>query len=314
MLSFYYICGNYIKRHTKRKNLKLKKYLLHISRNNDDANTNNANADEILPNLRNTTFSNISLSKTNESILEMDEKSILLLENDEENNMKRSRMNTRRRKKSVRRDFYNCQICKRDNFVLDKNIIFDKSKRQITRFENIRNKYIYTLRKSFISKEIGNDKEVIDLYEENKSLHISPQTNFSFYPVDSFYSLKTVNKEKETENIFNKFILISILLWAIFILLFILALYLIQNLLNKFDRFIIKAWLFPLISIIIIANLILYYFKILIGTILIFHCYNLRKKKCFYKYLFFIFVDKSMIYIYKVRNLITKYKKEFDYL
>ena len=310
MISFCYICGNYIIRHIKRKNPKLKRYLFHISRNNDDANTNN---DEILPNLRNTTFSNIGLSKNNESILEMDEKSQILLENNEEEINIKNKMSIKKRKKTIRGDFHNYQVCKRDNFILDKLIKFDKSKRQITRFENIRNKYIYTLRKGFL-KDIESDKEVIDLFEENKSLHISPQINYSFYPFDSFDSLKLENKEKENGNKFHNFIIISILLWVIFISLFILALFLIQNLLNKFDRFIIKAWLFPIISITILVNLILYYFKILIGTILIFHCYNLRKKKCFYKYLFFIFVDKSMVYIYKVRNLITKYKKEFDYL
>ena len=243
----------------------------------------------------------------------MDEKSQFLIENNEDEINIKNKMSIKKRKKTVRGDFHNYQVCKRDNFILDKLIKFDKSKRQITRFENIRNKYIYTLRKGFL-KDIENDKEVIDLFEENKSLHISPQINYSFYPFDSFDSLKLENKEKENGNIFHNFIIISILLWVIFISLFILALFLIQNLLNKFDRFIIKAWLFPIISITILVNLILYYFKILIGTILIFHCYNLRKKKCFYKYLFFIFVDKSMVYIYKVRNLITKYKKEFDYL
>lgn len=56
-----------------------------------------------------------------------------------------------------------------------------------------------------------------------------------------------------------------------------------------------------------------YFIMCLIASILLFKRYHLRNKAYHYKILFSIFVDKSMIYIFKVRNYITKYKKELEY-
>ena len=312
-LAFYYICGNYILKHRKNKNNKFKRYLQHVARKDIDESVRGGNTKKILP-------KDISLSQIlvkNESILEMTEKHQLLLEDEEEeNNIKNNAINdsVEIRRSKLNNDSPNSQICKIDNFILDKNTKYDKSKRQIERYEKIRNKYIYTLSKVGLD-EIEHGKEEIYIDEEKKNLHISHEINYSFCPINDFNSLKSFNGEnKEIKLRFKKFIIISILLWVIFIVLFLLTLFLIKSLLDKFDKFIIKAWILPLIAIIFIANLIFYFIKILFGTLLIFYCYNLRKRKCFFKYLFIIFVDKSMIHIYKVRNLITKYKKEFDYL
>jgi hypothetical protein len=316
IISFYYICGNYILKKFK-KNQKFEEYLNYISRNIKDRNTIN-NIGAILPRTSiNSYISNdINLdNKKNTKSLEMTEKTQLLLEKDNnsinDNNNKRRMLTIKYHNKN--KINFNSKICKTDNFILDNAIKNDKSKRSIERFEKIRNKYIYKLKKNII-KEMEIDKEIIDLNEEKKDLYISPQINYSIYQAESFYSLKKTGKEKESKHIINKYVLISVLLWIIFIVLIILAIFLIQNHLNKFDRFIIGAWLIPIIIIIIVINFILYYIKILIGSILLFHRYNVRKKKCFYRFLFWLFVDKTMIHIFKVRNLITKYKKEFDYL
>ena len=188
-----------------------------------------------------------------------------------------------------------------------------KSKRRIERFEKIRNKYIYKLKRNVLN-EIDVDGEMINLNGEKKHLYISPQINYSINQIESFNTFKEIHKEKDSKNKIKKFIFISFVLWVFLIVLCILAIFLIKVILNKFGKFIIEAWLYPLLLVIIGINFILYYLKILIGSILIFCFYNSRKKKCFCRFLFWIFVDKTMIHIYKIRNLITKYKKEFDYL
>ena len=95
----------------------------------------------------------------------------------------------------------------------------------------------------------------------------------------------------------------------------IFALYLAKRIFNRIDLFFIKIWILPLIYItIIVAYFILYYLKILISSYIIFNLFGLRKKKYFIKFLFLIFVDKTDIQIYKIRNIITKYKKKFDNL
>ena len=93
----------------------------------------------------------------------------------------------------------------------------------------------------------------------------------------------------------------------------IFALSLAKPILNKIDIFNIKIWVLPSIYIIIIIiNFILYYFKILISSFILFHFFGLRKKRCFIRWLFWIFVDKTDIQIHKIKNLIAEYKKEFD--
>jgi len=192
---------------------------------------------------------------------------------------------------------------------LDKSTKYNSYIRQIKRFEKIRNKYIYIHKR----KEI-NEIEIDDDGLKEDKLYISPQTNYSFYPANSFTFVTNVKSEKESSKYIHNCIFLSILLFIIFILLAIFSLYLIQKMLKKFDVLIIKAWLLQIIFIITIINFILYYIKMLIGGFLLFRFYHIRKKRCLCRALFWLFVDKSMVHIYKVRNLITKYKKEFDYL
>lgn len=60
----------------------------------------------------------------------------------------------------------------------------------------------------------------------------------------------------------------------------IFALSLAKPILNKIDIFNIKIWVLPSIYIIIIIiNFILYYFKILISSFILFHFFGLRKKE-----------------------------------
>ena len=305
--AFYYICGSYILKTNKRKNKKIKEYLKYISRNIEITKSVN-DLGAILPESRNSSiYDDINDNNKTLELIEKNPKALII--NDDENSL----INIKIKKLNNKHINSNFVINKIDNFILNNRNEYDKSKRRIQRFEKIKNKYIYKLNKDLI-KEMENNKEIIDL-NENKYLNISHEINFSFYPVKSFLSLNELNiKANDSNNKIKIFILITIILWILFIGLAILTLFLIQKLLDKFDRFIIKAWIIPISIIIIIINFVLYYLKMLVGTLLLFYCYSLRKKKYFYKCLFWVFVDKSMINIYKVRNLITKYKKEFDYL
>ena len=182
------------------------------------------------------------------------------------------------------------------------------STRQIAKFEKIRNKYIYTKYKGF--------KVIEELNEigENRNIYcISRQINYTNFSADSFSSLFNNNKEKQSKRTSN-FCIISLVLFLIFLILLLIIIVLLKILLNRFGIFILNVWILPAILIITIVNYIIYFFKILIGTIILFNSNHLRKKRCCVKFLFWIFVDKTMIYIYKIRNFITKYKKELDYL
>ena len=184
---------------------------------------------------------------------------------------------------------------------------YDKLKRQIERYEKIRNKYIY------VSKKNLNEND--DENEDKNIYFISRQINYCNLSIDSFHLLANVNnKEKESNKIVFNFVIISSILFTIFIILLSFMIVLLHKALQIFGVFILYVWIIPSIIIITIGNFIIYYLKILIGSILLFHYYHLKNKKCIANCLFWIFVDKTMMNLYKVRNLITKYKKEFDYL
>ena len=335
MLSFYYICSNYIlkKKRKKEKNNKFNEYLQHISRNNEEqlaATGTFSDIDVLLPRMtdisKDINSNKNSISQKSYEMAEKMQDEPLLRKDDEDydlllNNNSFS-INTEKRignkkignykkiNSSKNEDLSFNRICKLDNFKLDKNSKYDNSKRTIERYEKVRNKYIYVRNKNYIN-EIEIDEKFID---EKDNFKISPQTNYLYLPEKSFTNIKKRNSSNISSNTITKFILISILLIIIYLLLIIFTSYLIKTILNKFDIFILKAWIRPIIVFITIISFILYYIKMLIGSILLFNFYHLRKKRCLVRFFFWIFVDKTMIQIYKVRNLITKYKKEFDYL
>ena len=326
MLAYYYICGKYALR--KNKNNKLKDYLKHVSRNYIYSTTTSLNEiDQILPREKNDSvfskdINNQSLINNNnknnkqyemkvqnEPLIENDDdENDILLKNYNKNYIGRDTLNNINNSQNL-----NLTICKLDNFILDNTIKYDKSKRKIERFEKVRNKYIY-VRKRREDYEIEFDQSFDE--KDKNILCISPQNSYFYFPVKSFNSVKKKNSSLriEADIMIHKFIKYSIILLLIAIILIIGTLLLVQKILDKFDIFIIKAWIFPIIITITVINFILYFFKMLFGSFLLFHFYHLRKRKCFCRFLFWIFVDRTMIQIYKVKNLITKYKKEFDYL
>jgi hypothetical protein len=210
-------------------------------------------------------------------------------------------------------DTQGLKIRRTDNFSLDNTFISDeKTKRQVERFAKVRNKYIYINKRKEVN-EIEIDDRSND-GDENSVFNISPQINYVYFPSDSFSSQGNNMTAKGENKDISNFILISIILLVIFYLLLIFIIGFIKKILNNFDEFIIKAWILPAIIFLTVVSFLLYYIKIFIGSFLLFHFYHWRKKGRFFRILYLIFVDQSMIYVYKVRNLLTKYKKEFDYL
>ena len=326
MLSYYYICGDYIlkKKKNKEKNSKVKEYLKYSSRNCDDKTSQSDSFNDIggiMP--RYSTGSNIlNISKDINSI-NNDEKSFEmaqrienapLLDKDDDillNNKKAHKKNERiynNNIKNISANDPNYIICKTDNFKVDSNPKNDRSRRTFERYEKVRNKYIYAHKKNY-----GNEIEIDDKSIDEKDNHnISQQINYFYLPNNSFSHIK--NLSYNSTNIISRFISVSLLLIILSVFLIISSMYLIKTVLNKFDEFIIKAWIRPILILLIIVNLLLYYIKMFIGSLLLYNCYHLRKKGVFVKCLFWLFVDKDMIQMYKIKNLITKYKKEFDYL
>ena len=217
-----------------------------------------------------------------------------------------------------------------DNFQLygSKNKA-DKLIEKNKKFERIKNKYICKKSiKNSIEDEIesGSRSCSFDFINFYKELEIEYVNNISFLPTDEYIISESIKKKQIRK---GKSSTVSISsthhpegYWSIFIANFVLAILLIiyvivmfkyiKSLLNDFGSFIINIWIGSSIFIYLLAYPILYYIKIFIGSFLLFKCYYI-KNKLIGKILYWIFVDKTMIHIFKVRNYITKYKKELDY-
>ena len=324
MMTYYYICGDYYSK-IRQKN-KFSNYLDQISRIQIGRKTvmpELSEMDQILP--RTTNGSELasildinsnskSNNKKNNKAMEMtDNKYNEPLLDNEGNKNKLTSLNLNYNKVIGNDDIQGLKIRRTDNFSLDNIIISDeKTKRQIEHFTKIRNKYIY-INKRKDANEIEIDDRSND-GDEFAVFHISPQFNYAYFSSNSFTSQgNNIISKEDTKDIYN-FILISVILFVIFACLLTSLFISIHKLLIIFDDFIINAWIIPLIIIFTVVSFLLYFIKILIGSFLLFHFYHWRKKGWFYRILYLVFVDQSMIYVYKVRNLITKYKKEFDYL
>ena len=324
MMAYYYICGDYYLKF-RQKN-KFSNYLDQISRIQIGRKTvmpELSDMDQILPRTTNGSelasvldINNNSKSnnKKNNKAMEMTNKEYnepLLDKEGNGNNL--TSLNLKNNKKIGNDDIQGLQIRRTDNFSLDNIIISDeKTKRQIEHFTKVRNKYIY-INKRKDANEIEIDERSND-GDDNVVFNISPQFNYVYFPSNSFNSQgNNIISKEDTKDIYN-FILISFILLLIFACLLTILFISIKELLIIFGDFIINAWIFPLIIIFTVVSFVLYFIKILIGSFLLFHFYHWRKKGWFYRILYLVFVDQSMIYVYKVRNLITKYKKEFDYL
>ena len=222
------------------------------------------------------------------------------------------------------------KIVHADNFQLySSRIKADKSIEKNKKFERIKNKYIYKKTiKTSIDEEIdsGSRSCSFDYINYNKELEIQYENNISFLSIEEYFISESIKKKQtkkgksSTVSItstlnpegFWPIIITSFLLTTLLLILIIELFICIKLFLNEFGSFIINIWLGSSIFIYLLAYPILYYIKIFIGSFLLFKYYYI-KNRLIGKIFYWLFVDKTMIYIFKARNYITKYKKEFDY-
>jgi hypothetical protein len=177
----------------------------------------------------------------------------------------------------------------------------------ICRFEYIKNKYINSGR-SYDSKRIQN--RIVNNQEIESPLCVCYNNNVSIIKIGSYLDLNKNNSNQKGKEFFL-LVILTIILGLIFFFLLFISIIIIKYLMNIYEYFMVKIWLLCTFMILFVLYFLFYFIKIGIATILLFNCYNKRKNGCFIKLLFRIFVDKNLIYMFKIRNYITKYRREF---
>ena len=324
MLAYYNICGNYIlnsKLKRKKNNKNLENYL------NSQVNRDNDN--RLLP------------MNLDEEMTELNEKKNKSrkyrppsIEKNNKNKKIKIDFNLGAINDSINESIINSnnQIVSGENFQLyGIKVKVDKSIGKNRKYERIKNKYICkkSIRNSFAEIDSHSASRSISFESNNifKELEIEYQNNLSFLPLEEFIGNETIisnnsKKWKSSNTIsmsrslnpegFWHLIAISFVMTILLLILICIMLRFLKVFLNDFGSFIIYIWLTTSIFVYILAYPFFYYLKMLFASILLFKCFHLRNRLCG-KFLYWVFVDKTMINIYKVRNYVTKYKKEFEY-
>ena len=188
-------------------------------------------------------------------------------------------------------------------FTLSQKATNIESLWNIYRLELIRNKYIfYSQNNEYYRDSQSKTIKYIDLA-------IETQKNYSYILSNdiSFNQLSTTHNKKRI----NVIILINISLFITLLIIDIALIIVLKKIYEEYGNYIIINWLLPVLFQIIIVNFIINYIFAFIASTLLFFNYK-RRKDCFSKMIFNIFVEKYMKYLFKIRTLINKYYREFE--
>ena len=109
-------------------------------------------------------------------------------------------------------------------------------------------------------------------------------------------------------------IMVNIILFFTLIIIDMLIILVFNSIYEEYEERIISSWLIPVIIQITIFNFIINYLFALLSTILLFNLYGKRKKKNCFTFIFNLFVEKYMIYFYKIRAFINKYNYHYKHI
>jgi hypothetical protein len=178
----------------------------------------------------------------------------------------------------------------------------------LKKIEYIRNKYI--------KKKNVQCEETIDLDSFEKAfdnLSIEELESFTYISTDAMINkLKRLNKSwsKMIKNIFIDCILFTILI-LINIALVVMSNYKVRIKKEASNK---PKWLMEMFFMSVTIDCLFYYLKCFYLSIRIANLYGKKVSNCFYKLLFDLFVEKYLRYLYRMRLLIIKYKKELDFM
>ena len=171
----------------------------------------------------------------------------------------------------------------------------------VKKFENIRNRYIVVKNTKF-DDSIDDDANV----KTYDNLEIEALENYTYISTDEI-----INKLNNSNTNSNK-LLLNIMINIILLILFILVTkgiylsYLFFEVNNSHYFFLILIGLFLL-------DFMIYYIISIFIAIRLPKLYGYKKKNWKNKFIFKLFIEKYIVYFYRIRLLLIKYHKEFEF-
>ena len=106
----------------------------------------------------------------------------------------------------------------------------------------------------------------------------------------------------------------NIILFALLIGVYYLLIMIFYDIYNTYEGYIIKAWLIPALFQVTLFRFALNFILNLCISLVLFKYTYKKNISCVVKIFFKLFIEKYMIYLNKIRLLITKYSKDFEYI
>jgi hypothetical protein len=135
-------------------------------------------------------------------------------------------------------------------------------------------------------------------------------TNFTLQSIRPNKIQAQIVKEEKLKLI--KSIISILVLCAFYIGIYLWIIVMLADIYARYRYYILKVWLLPaLIQLVLVKffiNLLMNLFK----SYMLFKHYSMRKTKCMIKYVYRFFISKDVIYMYRIRNFITKYYNQFN--
>ena len=178
----------------------------------------------------------------------------------------------------------------------------------VKKIEEIKNRYINKKKDIKFDETMELDKDV-KIFE---NLDIESLEGFTYIStdamIDEINSIKA-NSSKMVMNIVTGVVLVLILILINFSLIIIQ-----MGEYNKTNDDKIASFLLFILAEIIFINFIIHRVICLFIALSIHNFYGKKKRNCCYKLIFDIYYEKYIRYLYRIRLLITKYQKEFNFM
>jgi hypothetical protein len=192
-------------------------------------------------------------------------------------------------------------------FIIQSKITEQISKKTLHKFESIKLKY-------FMNEEkLGDESSLLETNViKYVDLDIDSQKNYSYIPSNKLSKNTNVLTDNKSNLGMTK--IVNIILFLILLIIDMVILLIFNNIYEEYEERIVSSWLLPVIFQITIFNFIINYLFALLSSIFLFNFYGKRKKKNCISFMFNLFVEKYMIYFYKIRAFINKYNYHFKHI
>ena len=173
----------------------------------------------------------------------------------------------------------------------------------LKKLEDIKNKYISNKNNNKYDETLDVDSYV----KTFDNLEIEALENYTYISTDAM--INKLNRINSNSNKMFLNVFTNIILGIILILLNV-GLILIQLDNNEIGEF----FYWSIFVVIIISDFLYYFLFCLIISFSIPKFYGYKKKSCFNKFIFYFLYEKYIRYLYRMRLLINKYHKEFNFI